>query len=212
MARRDDIYRLPDDENNKKLNLGRAMFPGLAEEVDKKYTPEETAYEKTLRIMGENKRKRLETELAAKQAKLDEMQTEEYKAARLAELRGAQEIDGREARFNSGICGPGYEEIAAPQTGGVSGRPRAEKCCYGHNLEDEGVGPLYILMKTDQVWIEYSGVDYDEWQDLKDTDSTDQFVRSRLNGKQWRNIGSASSGPSQFIRRRNLSFNQGAEE
>ena len=85
----------------------------------------------------------------------------------------------------SRLCGPGYEEIYAPQSDGI--RPRAQRCCYNKTTEtlmivmtDAGVGgrPQY-------TWIQYDMVTPDMWEELKDADSTNSFVTSTLNGWPW---------------------------
>lgn len=88
-------------------------------------------------------------------------------------------------RENSRLCGPGYEEINAPQSGGP--RPRAQKCCYNKHTEtlmivmtDPGVGgrPQY-------TWIQYDLVTPDMWEQLKLMDSTNDFVNDALAGLPW---------------------------
>lgn len=85
----------------------------------------------------------------------------------------------------SRLCGPGYEEIYAPQSN--LERPRAQRCCYNRTTEtlmivmtDPGVGgrPKY-------TWIQYDGVTKDMWQQLKSTDSTNDFVTDMLAGVPW---------------------------
>lgn len=90
-------------------------------------------------------------------------------------------------RERSRVCGPGYEEIYAPQSTGT--RPRAQKCCYNQSTEtlvivmtDPGVGgrPQYS-------WIQYDMVTPDMWAELKTMDSTNQFVNEALSGFPWLN-------------------------
>ena len=88
-------------------------------------------------------------------------------------------------RSNSRLCGPGYEEINAPQSDMT--RPRAQKCCYNAHTEtlmivmtDPGVGgrPQY-------TWIQYAEVTPEMWQLLKVMDSTNDFVNDVLEGLPW---------------------------
>jgi hypothetical protein len=83
-------------------------------------------------------------------------------------------------RERSRLCGPGYQEIDAPTSGGP--RPRAKKCCYNYNtktliivMTDPGPGNL-----PKYTWIEYADVDDFLWEGLKDANSTNEFVQEAL--------------------------------
>jgi hypothetical protein len=91
----------------------------------------------------------------------------------------------KQERENSRLCGPGYEEINAPTSG--KGRPRAQKCCYNKTTET-----LVIVMSDWQrggrmklTWIQYDDVTEDMWAELKDADSTNDFITSTLYGWPW---------------------------
>ena len=88
-------------------------------------------------------------------------------------------------RANSRLCGPGYEEINAPQSN--LARPRAQKCCYNAQTEtlmivmtDPGVGgyPQY-------TWVQYDNINSGLWEQLKTMDSTNDFVNDVLDGLPW---------------------------
>jgi len=88
-------------------------------------------------------------------------------------------------RERSRVCGPGYEEIYAPTSGGP--RPRAQKCCYNANTET-----LVIVMTDPSVggraqytWIQYDGVLASDWELLKSSTSTNDFVNDALAGLPW---------------------------
>jgi len=88
-------------------------------------------------------------------------------------------------RERSRVCGPGYEEIPAPTSGGP--RPRAQKCCYNANTET-----LVIVMTDPSVggraqytWIQYDGVLPEMWDMLKTANSTNDFVNDALLGLPW---------------------------
>lgn len=107
----------------------------------------------------------------------------------------------------SRLCGPGYEEIHAPQSD--SPRPRAQKCCYNKNTETlmiimtdpgEGGRPRY-------TWVQYDQVSEDMWEDLKGGISTNDFVNDALSSTPWE-ITSYGRLP----RTRTDSFDLGFEE
>jgi len=88
-------------------------------------------------------------------------------------------------RERSRLCGPGYEEIYAPTSGGP--RPRAQKCCYNANTQtlvivmtDPGAGG-----RAQYTWIQYDGISAQDWDDLKFADSTNEFVNDALEGLPW---------------------------
>lgn len=110
----------------------------------------------------------------------DPADEQEEKAA-ISEARAAA---SRNARFDSSnICGPGYEMIHAPTSGGP--RPRAQVACFGANVyDDPDTGYLVIVMR-DGKWIGYPNTPADDWDELKGASSTDGFVRSALAGAVW---------------------------
>jgi len=89
-------------------------------------------------------------------------------------------------RERSRVCGPGYEEIPAPTSGG--NRPRAQKCCYNRTTET-----LVIVMSDWQrggrmklTWIQYDDVPEDLWIELKENyDSTNDFINGPLYSWPW---------------------------
>jgi hypothetical protein len=88
-------------------------------------------------------------------------------------------------RERSRLCGPGYEEIYAPTSGGP--RPRAQKCCYNANTEtlvivmtDPGVGG-----RAQYTWIQYDNIIPELWNILKTGSSTNDFVNDALKGLPW---------------------------
>lgn len=88
-------------------------------------------------------------------------------------------------RERSRLCGPGYEEIYAPTSGGP--RPRAQKCCYNASTEtlvivmtDPGVGG-----RAQYTWIQYDKIPMSYWNLLKTSDSTNEFVNDALAGLPW---------------------------
>jgi hypothetical protein len=88
-------------------------------------------------------------------------------------------------RDRSRLCGPGYEEIYAPTSGGP--RPRAQKCCYNANTEtlvivmtDPGVGG-----RAQYTWIQYDNIVTELWEILKVGTSTNDFVNDALAGLPW---------------------------
>ena len=110
-------------------------------------------------------------------------------------------------REYSRLCGPGYDEIYAPTSGGP--RPRAQKCCYNPATQtlvivmtDPGVGgrPRYS-------WIQYDMLSQDMWDELKSGSSTNEFVTQALMGWPWLNT---SYG--QLPRTRSESFVLGFDE
>lgn len=107
----------------------------------------------------------------------------------------------------SRLCGPGYEEIYAPQSDTT--RPRAQKCCYNKNTET-----LMIIMtdpgaggRPQYTWVQYDQVSADMWNDLKSGVSTNEFINTALSGMPW---GITSYG--QLPRTRTDSFDLGFEE
>ena len=87
----------------------------------------------------------------------------------------------------SRVCGPGYEEINAPTSGGP--RPRALKCCYNPTTET-----LVIVMtdpgadgRPQYSWIQYDQVEQGLWDELKSMPSTNDFVEGALLGFPWDN-------------------------
>lgn len=104
-------------------------------------------------------------------------------------------IEGREARISSmssgNPCGPGYEWIKAPTSGktDVLGRPRprAHYACYSIDKEME---VLVIGMRHPEPngsMIQYDGVDAVLWDILKNSDSTNDFIKLYLDGAPWSN-------------------------
>ena len=88
-------------------------------------------------------------------------------------------------RERSRLCGPGYDEIYAPTSGGP--RPRAQKCCYNPSTEtlvivmtDPGVGG-----RAQYTWIQYDNIRSDLWEQLKTGSSTNDFVNDALMGLPW---------------------------
>jgi len=102
----------------------------------------------------------------------------------LQAISAAREAASRNARFDSSnICGPGYEMINAPTSGGP--RPRGQVACFGRALyEDPDVGYLMIVMR-DGKWIGYPETPNYLWDVLRGSPSTNEFVRSALDGATW---------------------------
>lgn len=91
----------------------------------------------------------------------------------------------RHEQESSRLCGPGYQEIAAPTSGGK--RPRAKKCCYNQHTET-----LVIVMTDPQAgekpkltWIQYDDVTSEMWDQLQNSGSTNDFVTTVLYGWPW---------------------------
>lgn len=91
----------------------------------------------------------------------------------------------KKEKENSRLCGPGYEEIPAPTSGGK--RPRAKKCCYNSYTDT-----LVIVMtdpgpgnKPKLTWIQYDDVTDEMWEQLKTSTSTNDFVTTVLYGWPW---------------------------
>ena len=110
-------------------------------------------------------------------------------------------------RETSRVCGPGYEEIYAPQSDPL--RPRAQKCCYNPATEtlvivmtDPGAGgrPRYS-------WIQYDMVIPEMWQELKSGTSTNEFVNQALSGMPW-----LTTSFGQLPRTRSETFEMGFQE
>ena len=155
----------------------------------------ETPYQRTLRIMGENKKARLTKKLAEQEAQLASMQTPEYKANRLAELaeEASQTVD-----HNSAIFGDGFEEIPAPSKTPAGKPPRAYYCGYhaaAELLVIEFRPPGRITKGVwaadsgkPSPWIFYTGIDEDTWDSLKMAHSTGDWLRSELSGYAWSDV------------------------
>lgn len=110
-------------------------------------------------------------------------------------------------RERSRLCGPGYEEINAPQSNAA--RPRAQKCCYNKHTET-----LMIIMtdpgsdgRPQYTWVQYDAVTTDMWDDLKSRLSTNDFVTDTLSGFSWQ-----ITSYGQLPRTRTDSFEVGFEE
>ena len=156
----------------------------------------ETPYQRTLRIMGENKKVRLTKKLAEQEAQLAQMQTPEYKAKRLAELI---EEAGQTVDHNSAIFGDGFEEIVAPSKDRSKGKPpRAYYCGYHRGaellvIEFRPPGRVTKGIWTadpgkPSPWIFYTGVDEDTWDSLKSATSTGDWLRAELDGYAWSDV------------------------
>jgi hypothetical protein len=98
-----------------------------------------------------------------------------------ASIAAALKADKERSR----LCGPGYEEIYAPQSDGV--RPRAQRCCYNKSTET-----LMIVMtdpgvsgRPNYTWIQYDNIAPELWDQLKTMDSTNEFVNDALAGHPW---------------------------
>lgn len=117
-------------------------------------------------------------------------------------------------RLNSPTFGPGYEEIAAPTTNPA--RPRALKAGYNPVTET-----LVIIFRPNQrvnpltggysdtgpaPWIKYDDVKIEEWETLKNSGSTGEFLKSFVRG--WSRITGAGSLP----RTRPQNFQSGTQE
>lgn len=117
-------------------------------------------------------------------------------------------------RLNSGTFGPGYEEIDAPTTNPA--RPRALKAGYNPTTET-----LVIIFRPNQrvnpltggysatgpaPWIKYDRVTLEEWESLKGSSSTGEFLKTFNKG--WSKIPGAGSLP----RTRPQNFQNGSQE
>ena len=150
----------------------------------------ETPYQRTLRIMGENKKVKLTKKLAEQEALLGEMQTPEYKAKRLAELASQTS--------SSAIFGDGFEEIIAPSKTPSGKPPRAYYCGYHAGaellvIEFRPPGKISKGVWTPDAgkpapWIFYDGIDEDTWNSLKGARSTGDWLRSELDGYGWSDV------------------------
>lgn len=126
-----------------------------------------------------------------------QLEDEKNKRLNLA-LRGREKVfgdpdeealKGREARISSmdpsNPCGPGYEWIVAPTSNKVDAygrpRPRAKYACYSIDKEME---VLVIGMRDDSM-IQYDGVDPVLWDILKNSDSTNDFIKLYLEDWPW---------------------------
>ena len=108
----------------------------------------------------------------------------EERAAEKEAITAARAAASRNARFDSSnICGPGYEMIHAPSSGGP--RPRGQVACFGANVyDDPDTGYLMIVMR-DGKWIGYPNTPVDDWDTLKNAVSTNDFIRNTLAGAVW---------------------------
>jgi hypothetical protein len=118
----------------------------------------------------------------------------------------ARAAASRNARFDAAnICGPGYEMIHAPSSGGA--RPRGQIACFGANVyDDPETGYLMIVMR-DGKWIGYPDTPADLWDELKGALSTNDFIRGSLAGATWEETSYGS-----LPRKKPDMFNLGTEE
>jgi hypothetical protein len=135
--------------------------------------------ENVYRAMIAKRNARLQDRLDDQIDKLEWMET--HREERLQALKQGDE-DSKAARFTNGLCGPGYETIRAPQSPNKT-RHRAEHCCYSIDREME----VLVIIMRDGSWIQYDGVDPVLWDVLKNSDSTDEFIRLHLDdaGTPW---------------------------
>jgi hypothetical protein len=133
--------------------------------------------ENVYRAMIAKRNARLKDRLDDQIDKLEWM--ESHREERLQALKQGDE-DSKAARFTNGFCGPGYETITAPQSPNKT-RHRATHCCYSIDREME----VLVIIMRDKKWIQYDGVDPVLWDVLKNSDSTDDFIRLYLDSHPW---------------------------
>lgn len=102
--------------------------------------------------------------------------------------------------------GPGYEVLDPAPSRKIPDpkgrvRPRAQKAGYNPTLM------VLVIVMRDGKWIMYRGVFPSEWQRLKASVSTNDFVQEVLHAKPWQEINST-----QLPRTNPQSFEQGTED